>query len=325
MTRFSIVIPLYNKESTIEAALRSVLEQTFQDFEIVVVDDGSTDGGPGIVRRNGDPRIRLFPQSNQGVSAARNRGVAESHGTFLAFLDADDEWDPRFLEKINEATLQYPQAGLFGTSSLHRDFVTRSTSDSTVARYAAKIQEVEFFENPHVMPHTSAMVVARDAFFDCFPDGQGFPVGMRLCEDLSCFYRLALKYRMVYVGTPLSIRNNNLEGQTTRMTAEERFRKLPDIERFHRLLSEAEKESPSPLVARFQRYELRHRFLGHIRSRDEASIRHLLANLDAPTLGRLTGLERHLYSKPSLWQTAIFFILVSKAIWRLHGYPISGK
>ncbi|MEN9306556.1 MAG: hypothetical protein RL173_488 [Fibrobacterota bacterium] len=325
MTTFSVVIPLYNKESMIQATLNSVLAQTFPDFEIVVVDDGSTDGGPVIVGGYNDPRIRLFTQANRGVSAARNRGVAEARGKYIAFIDGDDEWAPGFLEAIFEAAQRFPSANLFGTSSIHRDVVTGSTSDSTVPRYAGKSLEVQFFENPHVMPHTSAMVVSREAFFSSFPDGEGFPTGMRLCEDFSCFYRLALSNKIVYIGRPLSVRNNNLEGQTTRMTADERFRKLPDIEKFHRILSEAADTTPNPLVGRFQRYELRHRFLSHIRSGDEASIRHLIANLDKKTISRLTRLERFLYLRRNLWLAARFFILATKAIWRLHGYPVSGK
>ena len=94
----TVVIPLYQKAGSVLGSIRSVLAQRFESFELVVVDDGSTDEGPALVRGVPDPRIRLVHQPNQGPGAARTRGLAEARASLIAFLDADDDWTPQFLE-----------------------------------------------------------------------------------------------------------------------------------------------------------------------------------------------------------------------------------
>lgn len=102
MATISVIIPLYNKGKYIARALGSVFAQTYQDFEVIVVDDGSTDDGPDIVRKYDDPRLQLIQQANTGPGSARNRGIKETTTPYLAFLDADDEWLPGFLESYLE-------------------------------------------------------------------------------------------------------------------------------------------------------------------------------------------------------------------------------
>jgi glycosyltransferase involved in cell wall biosynthesis len=92
----SIIMPCYNSEAFVDEAIRSVLRQTLQDFELIVIDDGSTDRSAEILARHGD-RIRVISQANQGVSAARNAGINAAQGDFIAFLDSDDFWEPDFL------------------------------------------------------------------------------------------------------------------------------------------------------------------------------------------------------------------------------------
>src|ERR1700738_1594603 len=111
MPRVSVIIPIYNGGATIERALKSVFEQTFTDFEIVVVDDGSTDDTPSVLARFGD-RIRVIRQPNRGLPGARNAGVAVSRGELLALIDHDDRWLPQKLELTVRALLDNPGAAL---------------------------------------------------------------------------------------------------------------------------------------------------------------------------------------------------------------------
>ena len=113
---FSVVIPLYNKAPHIQNTINSVLGQRSQNFEVIVVDDGSTDGGGEIVEAIDDPRIHLFRQKNAGVSAARNKGIELAQGDYIAFLDADDLWLPNHLETHNQLINKYPACGMYGSA-----------------------------------------------------------------------------------------------------------------------------------------------------------------------------------------------------------------
>ena len=111
MPRVSVVVTTYNQRAYIAAAIESALGQTFSDREVVVVDDGSTDGTDAIVVSFGD-RVRLIRQENQGIAGARNTGVLNARGELVAFLDGDDLWEPDKLAFQVETAERYPQAGL---------------------------------------------------------------------------------------------------------------------------------------------------------------------------------------------------------------------
>lgn len=112
---FSVIIPLYNKAPYIKQTIESVLSQTIQDFEIIIVGGNSTDGGENIVLEYADQRILLIQEEHVGVSAARNQGMDMAKGELIAFLDADDEWLPEYLETILNLRQKYPEAGLYTT------------------------------------------------------------------------------------------------------------------------------------------------------------------------------------------------------------------
>lgn len=105
----SVIVPLYNKRNTLQRTLRSILDQTFGDLELLVVDDESTDGSLEEVSKFSDPRVRILTQKNAGPGAARNHGMRESHAPLVAFLDADDEWLPDFLHSTVTWLEQNPE------------------------------------------------------------------------------------------------------------------------------------------------------------------------------------------------------------------------
>ena len=103
MTRVSVIVPLHNKRRTIARTLRSIQQQTLRDFEVVIVDDGSTDGGELLASSFADERFGTIAQVNAGPGAARNAGARVAKSDLLAFLDADDEWMPEALERLVDA------------------------------------------------------------------------------------------------------------------------------------------------------------------------------------------------------------------------------
>jgi glycosyltransferase involved in cell wall biosynthesis len=137
MVRISVIIPAYNAAATIEKTIQSVFAQTFQDFEIILVDDGSSDGTLRVLERFTDLRLRIFSFTNAGVSASRNRGTKYAYGAFIAFLDADDLWTPCKLAAQLEALEAHPEA------ALAYSWVDYINSEGNLIGNGTRIQETE--------------------------------------------------------------------------------------------------------------------------------------------------------------------------------------
>lgn len=222
----SVVMPLYNKEADVRRAVESVLNQTVSDFELIVVNDGSTDQGLDVVRSIIDPRIRVFDQENAGVSAARNRGINESRSDLIAFLDADDEWKPEFLETILHLKEKFPSCSVFATNYVFREVngkyhspIIRGLSPHPWEGVIKDYFGVAARSDPPLW--TSAVSVKKEALYAVGL----FPVRVDTGEDLLTWARLAAKYPVAYTTKPLAVFRHwaSTTGIPTRIPAREDF------------------------------------------------------------------------------------------------------
>lgn len=213
--RFSVIIPLYNKAPFVAKAIESVLSQTFDDYELIVVDDGSNDGSFDIALQaiKGYKCCHIYKQENRGVSVARNNGVLFSQGDYLCFLDADDWWDVTFLEEMDQLVSEFPDAGIYGTNYT---IVNETQHKTRVAMVGVEsgfekgyINYCQVYANTMYMPlWTGAVCIPRSVFDEM----QGFPKGIKLGEDFLLWIRIALNYKVVFLNKPLSNYNQDVDG-----------------------------------------------------------------------------------------------------------------
>src|SRR5690606_9179050 len=144
MPYFSIIIPLYNKEKYIENTLKSVLNQSFSDFEVIVINDGSTDQSVAMVEKIKDPRIHIVHQENQGVSVARNKGIEAAKAEFICFLDADDSWKEDFLNETHRLINTYSNEKVFCAAI---EILTKSSVINAQYTVGNKVEENVYIEN----------------------------------------------------------------------------------------------------------------------------------------------------------------------------------
>lgn len=215
----SVVIPLYNKAQHIAETLSSVLAQSVRPREIIVVDDGSTDGGAHVVRQFESVGVRLITQTNQGVSAARNRGLEEATGDYVAFIDADDLWLPDHLRVLSELIEKWPQAVLVSTSHLiKRDGMVYSAKTSLPSGWEGCVENFfTAFANGLSLVNSSTACVKRYVAIEL----GGFPVGVRRGEDIILWVRLALHGQVAHKSITTAVYNQPADNRSTLMRAHE--------------------------------------------------------------------------------------------------------
>lgn len=241
---FSVVIPLYNKKSSIERAVRSVWEQTYEDYELIVVDDGSTDGSDVVVNRLLLERdFRVIHKANSGVSDTRNLGAREAKGRFIALLDADDFWRPKHLSDLYIAHNTYPSLGILGTgyerqAGAYRYFTipwpgVRNVSLIRSYRYGEPI-------------HTSSIAIDRALWIE----SGGFDNHFTIYEDHEFFFRLGLRSKLALIPRASVVYTDDASERLTTRLSEWKAIDRPHFMFIERLLVEG---APCQDVVRYAR------------------------------------------------------------------------
>lgn len=209
--RLSIIVPLYNKAPYVKKALDSIVSQTFKDWECIIVDDGSTDGSAAICEKYINTAsqtihntLHLIQQQNAGVAAARNNGVEASRGEYVCFLDADDWWEPTFLEEIDRLISEYPNAGIYATNYIYYKPGKTHVALSLPRGY---MNYPEAYLQCGSMPVTSITTCMLRKVFD---EMGGFSAGVKLGEDFLLWAKTALHYPIAFSEKPLAYYNNDV-------------------------------------------------------------------------------------------------------------------
>ncbi|MCT4587344.1 MAG: glycosyltransferase family 2 protein [Carboxylicivirga sp.] len=190
MPFFSVIIPMYNSEQYIGNTLQSVLNQEYDDFEVIVIDDGSTDNGSKVVESFNDKRIKLVSKVNGGVSSARNRGIKEANGRYIAFLDSDDIWYPNHLKaayyffKVNAEVKWY-------SSSFIRSSANKPITIQTKMPVSYHIEN--FIKKAYAFIWTSCVIIERHLANSV----GGFPENCGYGEDSVFWYKIGLREQSI--------------------------------------------------------------------------------------------------------------------------------
>lgn len=189
---FSIVVPVYNKRESVGRCIDSVLAQLFKSFELILVDDGSTDGSLDVCKnRLNDPRIKLIPQKNQGVACARNKGWQLARSSYICFLDADDSWSPSFLQEIYELIAKSPSSGFFSCryKTIMEDGSIFIGNLKLPKGHKGKVDNfISAYRSSRSLICSSNICIRQDLLEKI----GGFPSGIKVGEDVYLWLRLGL-------------------------------------------------------------------------------------------------------------------------------------
>lgn len=271
MTTVSVIIPMYNVEAYIAAAIDCVLAQTFRDFELLIVNDGSSDSSALICRSYNDPRIREIRQANRGLAGARNTGIRQARGRYLAFLDADDLWEPDKLEEHVAHLEQNPEVGVSYCQSRFMD----DAGQPMGLMQSPKLSDVNAVDvlcrNP--VGNGSAAVIRREVFaaigFRARLHGEEevfyFDESFRQSEDIECWIRIAATtgWKFAGIGRPLTWYRTNAGGLSANLEAQ--------YESWNRAIGKARRYAPDLIKGwgdSARAYQLRYLARRAVRSRN---------------------------------------------------------
>ncbi|MFC2464573.1 MAG: glycosyltransferase family 2 protein [Bacteroidota bacterium] len=207
---FSVIIPLYNKAPYVAKAIESVLGQTYRDFEVIVIDDGSTDQSLEVAKTFENKSITIVSQPNSGVSTARNNGVKLAKYPYICFLDADDWWHPTFLEEMKRLITDFPDAGIYGSGY----YIVKNGQERIAPIGVPQgfergiIDYCEVYAKTLCMPLTSISVVIPKHIFD---EEKGFKSQLKFGEDFDLWIRITLKHKVILVNKSLAYYNQDVD------------------------------------------------------------------------------------------------------------------
>ncbi len=215
--KFTVIIPLYNKASHILRTLKSVAWQKYPATEIIVVDDGSTDEGVLLIEQANIANVRLIKQQNQGVSAARNTGIKAASCDYIAFLDADDQWLPLYLDEISGLIHRFPRAEFFGTCyqivEAQDNYVDAKINMLPADPKGILLDDYFDIASRGDLPFTMSSITIKRALFNKI--GM-FPVGEPIGEDQDFFCRAALHTAIAYSVNIHSLYHKDAQNQASR-------------------------------------------------------------------------------------------------------------
>lgn len=239
MPFFSVIIPLFNKEKFIEATLKSVLNQSFIDFEILIIDDGSTDNSASIIKGFDDARIRYYYKENAGVSSARNYGIEKAQSNYISFIDADDYWYPDFLEEMFKNIQSYPQEKVFSAA------IEIETSKKVIpAKYSIVKTNDREIVNYFTASSKETVICTSCAVFhkSVFEEIGTFDIEVKSGQDTDMWIRIGMNYpvvfswkilaRYVYDENSLSKNKNYLNKKINFSKFEEQEKTDPSLKKF---------------------------------------------------------------------------------------------
>jgi glycosyltransferase involved in cell wall biosynthesis len=295
---FSIVIPLYNKEKDISSTILSVLAQTYENYELIIVDDGSTDQSLDVVYGFNDSRIRVYSIQNVGVSTARNFGIDKASNKYVALLDADDTWDRYFLESMQKMISLFPDAALYGSA-----YTIVTKEKSIIVDYCFPQEYIGCIDNYFKIAvrnilFTSSSVVLNKVKFRSIG---GFDSGLKKGEDLDLWIRMALHFPVAYYNIPLVEYRLNSQNRAMNQILAEEYSLIWSLDRYK------EYESNNPDFKKF----LDSWRLSHIKNYFEGNRKEvtdpekLFSSID---LSNLSYFWRLMYYSPSLIRGQIYKI-----------------
>lgn len=207
MCMVSVIIPTFNRRDYITTALDSVVAQTYKDYEIIIIDDGSTDDTGEVLHTYQPYNLRYFYQENRGIAASRNRGIRESRGEFIALLDSDDYWRPEKLEQQLKAFREHPQCGLVATRCSSIDPGGRFRRQNRPGKSGWVLPDL-FRAN---FIRTSSALITRE----CFNNVGLFDESLPECEEYDLWLRIARHYPIAFINESLTVYTDNPHGVST--------------------------------------------------------------------------------------------------------------